>query len=619
MIQTSVQFGGLLSEDPNARIANFLEICDTFKFNGVSSDAIKLRLFPFSLRDKAKGWLNSLPPGSITTWEDLAQKFLAKYFSPAKTAKMRNDITSFAQYDAESLYEAWERFKDLLRRCPHHGLPKWLQVQTFYNGLDGNLKSNIDAAAGGSLMAKSIDSAYELLEDMAANNYQWPIERSMRKKVAGIHEVDAITALTVQVAALSKKFDTLGGNASHNTYMTCENCGSNHATNQCSINAESVQFVGNYNRQANMNSNYYHPGLKNHPNFSWAGNHGPSSSSKPMFPPGYPPQAPPQEKKPNLEDLVAQMASNTNQLITETRTQLQSQAASIRNLEMQVGQLANSMNNRSQGVLPSNTENNPRRDDKEHCKAITLRSGKELNEVDMRPKTSRKPEEEIGSAEKQVKSQEDKPKMEESQPYNPPPPFPQRLQKQKLDTQFSKFLEVFKKLHINIPFADALEQMPSYVKFMKDILSKKRRLDDFETVALTEECSAMIQKKLPPKLKDPGSFTIPCTIGNQFFSRALCDLGASINLMPLSIYKRLGLVEAKPTNVTLQLADRSLTYPRGVVEDVLVKVDRLIFPADFIVLDMEEDHEVLIILGRPFLATGRTLIDVQKGELTMRI
>ena len=180
-------------------------------------------------------------------------------------------------------------------------------------------------------------------------------------------------------------------------------------------------------------------------------------------------------------------------------------------------------------------------------------------------------------------------------------------------------MDVFKKLHINIPFADALEQMPSYVKFMKDILSQKRRLADFETVNLTEECSAILQRKLPQKLKDPGSFTIPCTIGNAIFERALCDLGASINLMPLSIFKRLGLGEARPTTVTLQLADRSLKHPRGIIEDVLVKVDKFIFPADFIVLDMEEDKEIPIILGRPFLAIGRAMIDVQRGELKLRV
>ena len=191
-----------------------------------------------------------------------------------------------------------------------------------------------------------------------------------------------------------------------------------------------------------------------------------------------------------------------------------------------------------------------------------------------------------------------------------PVPYPQHLKKNKVDKQFAKFMEVFKKLHINISFSNALEQMPSYVKFMKDIFLRKRRLSNFETMNLTEECSAILQRKLPQKLKDLGSFTIPCTIGNSIFERALCDMGASINVMPLSILRRLGLGDARPTTVTLQLANKSLKHLRGVIKDVLVKVDKFIFPADFIVLDMEEDKEIPIILGRPFLVTGRAMIDV---------
>ncbi|XP_065623227.1 uncharacterized protein LOC136064844 [Quercus suber] len=136
---------------------------------------------------------------------------------------------------------------------------------------------------------------------------------------------------------------------------------------------------------------------------------------------------------------------------------------------------------------------------------------------------------------------------------------------------------------------------------------------------LTEESSAILQKKLPPKLKDPGSFTIPCTIGKSYFDRVLCDLGASINLMPLSVFRKLGLGEVKSTTISLQLADRSIQYPRGVIEDVLVKVDKFIFLADFIVLDMDEDEEIPLILGQPFLAMGRTLIDVQQGKLVLRV
>ncbi|XP_024043088.1 uncharacterized protein LOC112099832 [Citrus clementina] len=161
--------------------------------------------------------------------------------------------------------------------------------------------------------------------------------------------------------------------------------------------------------------------------------------------------------------------------------------------------------------------------------------------------------------------------------------------------------------------------MPNYVKFLNDILAQKRRLGEFETVVLTKESSHMLQNKIPTKLKDPRSFTIPCSIGTRYIGRALCDLGASINLMPLSVFKQLGVREYRPTTVTLQLADISHACPEGKIEDVLVKVDKFIFLVDFIVLDFEADKEVPIILGRPFLATGKTLINEQKRELTMRM
>ncbi|KAL2512071.1 Uncharacterized protein Adt_17671 [Abeliophyllum distichum] len=189
--------------------------------------------------------------------------------------------------------------------------------------------------------------------------------------------------------------------------------------------------------------------------------------------------------------------------------------------------------------------------------------------------------------------------------------------KNKLDQQFKKFLEVFKKLQINIPFADALAQMPSYAKFMKEIL-KQKEVGGARNSHLPRN-AVLSCKQATSKIKDPGSFNIPCTIGSLFFDKALCDLGASVNLMSYSIFKQLGLGEAKPTTVTLQLADRSIKCPRGIVEDILVKVGKFIFPADFIILDMCEDRDVPLILGRPFLTTGRAVIDVQKGELMLKV
>ncbi|XP_035545065.1 uncharacterized protein LOC118348171 [Juglans regia] len=161
--------------------------------------------------------------------------------------------------------------------------------------------------------------------------------------------------------------------------------------------------------------------------------------------------------------------------------------------------------------------------------------------------------------------------------------------------------------------------MPKYAKKFKDILSNKQKLEDHETVMLIKESSAILQKKLPPKLKDLRRFTIPCTIGNSYLDKVFCNLGASINLMPLSVFRKLGLGEAKPTTISLQLADRSIKYPSGLIDNVLVKVDKFIFPADFVVLNMEEDEEIPLILGRLFLATGSTLIDVQQGKLILRV
>ncbi|XP_010243475.1 PREDICTED: uncharacterized protein LOC104587524 [Nelumbo nucifera] len=181
-----------------------------------------------------------------------------------------------------------------------------------------------------------------------------------------------------------------------------------------------------------------------------------------------------------------------------------------------------------------------------------------------------------------------------------------------MEKEFGKFLEIFKSLHINIPFADTLAQMPHYARFLKELLANKKKLGDMAIVALNEECSAILLNKLPQKLKDLGSFTIPCTIGSLKIEKSLCDLGASINLIPFSIFKKLGLGEPQPTRVALQLADRFIRYPRGTIEDVLVKFDKFTFLVDFIVLDIQEDVEVPLILGRPFLATGKVMIDVQQ-------
>ncbi|XP_070022800.1 uncharacterized protein [Nicotiana sylvestris] len=154
---------------------------------------------------------------------------------------------------------------------------------------------------------------------------------------------------------------------------------------------------------------------------------------------------------------------------------------------------------------------------------------------------------------------------------------------------------------------------------IKDLMSRKFDFQDLATVTLTQTCSAVVMRPIAEKLSDPGSFTIPCTIGNFAFAKALCDLGASINLMSLAIYKRLGIGRARPTSMLLQLADRTMKRQFGILDDVLIQVRKFVFPVDFVILDCKVDEEIPIILGRPFLATRRALIDYETGELKMRL
>ncbi|KAL0361360.1 UNVERIFIED_CONTAM: hypothetical protein Sradi_3820500 [Sesamum radiatum] len=320
--------------------------------------------------------------------------------------------------------------------------------------------------------------------------------------------------------------------------------------------------------------------------------------------------------RPHQPDTTSTRAEKQSKIffkfIAAIDTRLQNQDASIRNLEVQIGKLVSIVFGRREGQLPSDTEKNSR----EQVNAIFVRNERAIGDEP--------PKEQVEEA--QAKKEEESQEETKGSPFKlnldaipPYIPYPERILKANVDKQFGKFLEIFKKIHVNIPLIDALSQMPSSAKFLKEVLSNKRKWEKGDTVKLNEECSAIFQNKLPPKLKDTGSFSIPCTIGNIDFDKILCDLGASVILMPYSIFEKLGMHELTPSIITLQLADRSIKYPRGIVEDVLVKVGNFIIPVDFIVLDMEKDKNIPLILGRPFLATSRALINVQKGRLTLRV
>ena len=202
-----------------------------------------------------------------------------------------------------------------------------------------------------------------------------------------------------------------------------------------------------------------------------------------------------------------------------------------------------------------------------------------------------------------------------------PPPFPQALKAKKKAINQAEILEVLRQVKVNIPFLDTIKQVPTYAKFLKDLCIVKRGLNVDKKAFQIEQVSAIIQCKILVKYKDPGCPTISVNIGGTCVEKTLLDLGASVNLLPYSIYKQLGLRELKPTSITLSLADRSIKIPKGTMEDVPIQVDKFYYPVDFIVLDTELTavgaNYVPIILGRPFLATSNAIINFQNGVMQL--
>ncbi|GJT82501.1 reverse transcriptase domain-containing protein [Tanacetum coccineum] len=270
------------------------------------------------------------------------------------------------------------------------------------------------------------------------------------------------------------------------------------------------------------------------------------------------------------------------------------------------------------------------------AKAITTRSGVSYDGPPIPPPVVEKESEvtkdtELPSTEdiqpppfvqEQTKDKEPIEEPSLAQKTKPNLPYPSRLAKEKIrekdDILASKFMEIFRNLHFELSFADALIHMPKFAPMFKKMLNNKDKLIELTKTPLNENCSAVVLKKLPKKLGDPGRFLIPCDFSEFDSYLALADLGASINLMPLSIWKKLQLSGLTETKMVLELADRTISKPTGVAENVFVKVGKFYFPADFVVLDFIADPRVPLILGRPFLRTAHALIDVYEGEITLR-
>ncbi|XP_076904889.1 uncharacterized protein LOC143560449 [Bidens hawaiensis] len=454
----------------------------------------------------------------------------------------------------------------------------------------------------------------------------------------------ALESLTREVKKLKAKVDR------------CEFCRGGHGTLECPVMNQQVDFVAGQNRfpnNYNNNSQNWNTYKNlNHNNSNWR-----PSGAPPGFQNSYNQgkgqyfnnnntdgtniQNNVQDSKGGLGRLEEMMKlildrdQVTQKKLAEHDLLFKNQQYSILDIQRTVGDIARRLEERPLGQFSGIPQTNP----VAQLKAISTRSGRVFGPEVVIREIEKDGEDELLDEEIEIeapsKSQSTTPIIEPRVEKNtekktvgvrPPThiinpayvPYPARLKNQQYTKDYGHFLNIFSQLNVNLPFIEVLQHMPKYAKFLKDLRKRKDKLEELSTVLLNGECSAVVLNKVPEKLPDPGIFTIPCLFGSNTTCQALADLGASINLMPYSLYEKLDLGELTPTRMPLSLADRSVKYPRGVVENFLVKVDNLVFPADFVVLDMEADERVPIILGRPFLRTTRAIIDVFEGKITLR-
>ncbi|KAM2928266.1 hypothetical protein COP2_035528 [Malus domestica] len=615
-------------EDPNKHLKEFEVVCSSMTPVNVDGSILKMKAFPFSLMEKAKDWLYELAPGTVTSWESMKRAFLEKFFPTSRVILLRKMISGIQQEEGESFPTYYERFKSLVASCPQHQMKEELLLQYFYEGLLPIKRQMIDASAGGALVDKTPTAAKTLIANRALNAQQYEgVGQRGTTRQHQVNEVSAITELQNQMANLTTLLSQVVEGPKVQNVSACGVCSmQGHPTDKCpqlienggweTLNA--VGFGQQYKQRNDPFSNTYNPGWRDHPNFKWREpQQGQQQSTFRQQPPGFyqkpfaptQPQAQPTQKSGSSID-----NDQIFNLLTSMAQGMQNRDKKVDELEKQVGQIAEFMGQfREQGRLPSSTIANPK-GGFESAKAIMLRSGKQVGTTPPPSKSAPNKVEEViieeeeqglATARKDVPLPNKGTIVSNSIPTNDFPlnvPFPSRFKQTKKEEAEKDILETFRKVQVNIPLLDAIKQVPRYAKFLKELCTTRKRISNKEVVQVSENVSAVLQRKLPPKCKDPGSFTIPCVIGNTKFEQAMLDLGASINVMPYSIYASMNLGELNNDGVIIQLVDRSNAYPKGVLEDVLVQVDNLIFPADFYILEMEDSPNVTpfpILLGRP--------------------
>ncbi|KAG7547996.1 Retrotransposon gag domain [Arabidopsis suecica] len=657
MIQGN-KFHGLPMEDPLDHLDNFDRLCSLTKINGVSEDGFKLRLFPFSLGDKAHQWEKTLPPDSITSWDDCKTAFLTKFFSNSRTARLRNEISSFTQKQSESFCEAWERFKGYTTQCPHHGFKKASLLSTLYRGALPKFRMVLDTASNGNFLNKDVEEGWELVENLAQSdgNYNEDFDRSNRDSATQQKQVHYITeeehyqiqeGENTQAAEVSYIQNQGGYNKGYNPYTPAHPNLSYRSTNVANPHDQVYP-----QQQQNQSKPFvpYNQGFAPKQQFS-----GGYQQHNP--PPGFaqqPQQAPPaqdQDMKQMLQQLLhgqaagaialdkkmAEIHNKVDCSFNDLNIKFEALNSRLKYVESQIASTSAPMN---PGQLPGKAIQNQ----KGHVNAIHLRNGRELQ---TRPSPAPVTEDsEIQEGEDFIQHEtqvDDTTKLDQEAapsdqaksphikepvidkgkkkafvppPYKPKIPFPGRFKRDIIEKYRAMFAKHIKEIELRMPLIDAFMLIPDSHKFFKDMVMERiKEVQGMES----HECSEIIQTKIiPKKLGDPGSFTLPCSLGTLAFSNCLCDLGAFKSLMPLSVAKRLGFSKYKPCNISLILADESVRFPHGLLEDLPIKIGNAEIPTDFIVLEMDEPKDPLI-LGRPFLATAGAVIDVKNGKIDLNL
>ncbi|CAB81142.1 AT4g08050 [Arabidopsis thaliana] len=643
MIQGN-KFHGLPMEDPLDHLDEFDRLCNLTKINGVSEDGFKLRLFPFSLGDKAHIWEKNLSHDSITTWDDYKKAFLSKFFSNARTARLRNEIYGFSQKTGESFCEAWERFKGYTNQCPHHSFTKASLLSTLYRGVLPRIRMLLDTASNGNFQNKDVEEGWELVENLAQSdgNYNEDCDRTVRGTA------DSDDKHRKEIKALNDKLDRILLSQQKHVHFLVDD-------EQYQVqDGEGNQLEEVYLPQQKQGQNkpfvLYNQGFV--PKQQFQGNY------QPPPPPGFVTQqnqchaAPDAKMKQMVKQLLQGQASSSMEIAkklselhhkldcsyNDLNAKVEALNTKVRYLE---GQSASTFSPKVTR-LPGKSIQNPKEYATAH--AITICHDRELPTRHVLDLITRDNDVQEGEASTQVEasvvefnhsagsrhltqstSEEKAAIIERMVKRFKPTPLPLRalpwtFRKAWMERYKSVAAKQLDEIEAVMPLMEVLNLILDPHKVVRNlILERIKMYHDSDDESDATPSRAADKRIVQEKLEDPGSFTLPCSIGEFAFSDCLCDLGASVNLMPLSMARRLEFIQYKPCDLTLILADRSSRKHFGMLKDLPVMINGVEVPTDFVVLDMEVEHKDPLILGRPFLASVGAVIDVKEGKIGLNL